>query len=67
MKTPTMKNLCRALVMTTCSIMITACAQDKSTSSDDVEKQVEEYVQEFPYRRLMTTHAAHGRRCRKAE
>jgi hypothetical protein len=46
---PTRKCLYRALVIATCGIMITACAQEKSTSSDDFEKQVEDYIQKFPY------------------
>jgi hypothetical protein len=49
MKMLTMKNLYRALVMTTCGIMITACSPEKSTSKDDFEKQVEDYIQKFPY------------------
>jgi hypothetical protein len=49
MKTLTMKNLYRALVLTTCGIMITACSPENSTSNDDFEKQVEDYIQKFPY------------------
>ena len=49
MKMLTMKNLSRALVMTTCGIMITACSLEKSTAKDDFEKQVEDYIQKFPY------------------
>ena len=45
----TMKSLYRALVMTTCGIMITACSPEQSTSTDDFEKQVEDYIQKFPY------------------
>jgi len=44
----TMKNLYRALVITTCGIMITACFS-KSISKDAFEKQVEDYIQKFPY------------------
>ena len=44
MKTLTMKNLCRALVIATCGIMITACAPEKSTSSDDFEKLKEDEI-----------------------
>src|SRR5210317_1917401 len=49
MKTPTMKNLYRALVMTTCGIMIPACSPEESTAKDDFEKQVEDYIQKLPY------------------
>jgi hypothetical protein len=49
MKTLTVKNLYRALVITTCGIMITACCRQNSTSKDDFEKQVEDYIQRFPY------------------
>ena len=45
----TMKSLYRALVMTTCGIMITACSPEQSTAKDDIEKQVEDYIQKFPY------------------
>ncbi|MCW8846586.1 MAG: DUF1214 domain-containing protein [Gammaproteobacteria bacterium] len=45
----TMKSLYRALVMTTCGIMITACSPEQSTSTDGFEKQVEDYIQKFPY------------------
>jgi hypothetical protein len=45
----TMKNLYRALVITTCGIMITACSPGNSASKDDFEKQVEDYIQKFPY------------------
>ena len=41
----TMKSLYRALVMTTCGIMITACSPEQSTSTDGFEKQVENYIQ----------------------
>jgi hypothetical protein len=44
-----MKNLYRALGITTCGIMITACSPEKSTAKDDFEKQVEDYIQKFPY------------------
>jgi hypothetical protein len=43
------KNLCRALVITTCGIMLIACTPEQSTSADDFEKQVEDYIQKFPY------------------
>jgi hypothetical protein len=36
-------------VMTTCGIMITACSPEQSTSTDDFEKLVEDYIQKFPY------------------
>jgi len=49
MKIPTMKNLYRALAITTCGIMITACSPDNSTSKNDFEKQVEDYIKKFPY------------------
>ncbi|MCW8943068.1 MAG: DUF1214 domain-containing protein [Gammaproteobacteria bacterium] len=49
MKTLTMKNLYRALVLTTCGIIITACSPENPTSKDDFEKQVEDYIQKFPY------------------
>jgi hypothetical protein len=45
----TMKSLYRALAITTCGIMITACSPDNSTSKNDFEKQVEDYIQKFPY------------------
>ena len=45
----TMKNIYRALVMTTCGIMITAFSPENSASKDDFEKQVEDYIQKFPY------------------
>jgi hypothetical protein len=48
MKMLTMKNLYRALVIATCGIMITACFS-KSISKDDFDKQVEDYIQKFPY------------------
>jgi hypothetical protein len=49
MKMLTMKTLCRALVITACSIMIAACSPEKPASKDDFEKQVEDYIQKFPY------------------
>ena len=49
MKTLTMKNLYRTLVITTGGIMITACSPGESIAKDDFEKQVEEYIQKFPY------------------
>jgi hypothetical protein len=49
MKMLTMKNLYRALVITTCGIMITACSPENPTSNNDFEKQVEDYIQKFPY------------------
>jgi len=45
----TMKSLYGALVMTTCGIMIAACSPEQSTAKDDFEKQVEDYIQKFPY------------------
>ena len=45
----TIKNIYRALVLTTCGIMITAFSPVYSTSNDDFEKQVEDYMQKFPY------------------
>jgi len=45
----TMKNLYRALVIATCGIMITACSPEDPTAKDDFEKQVEDYIQKFPY------------------
>jgi len=45
----TTKNLYRALGMTTCGIMITAFSPVNSASNDDFEKQVEDYIQKFPY------------------
>ncbi len=44
-----MKNLYRALVTTACGIMLTACSPEKTTSKDDFEKQVEDYIQKFPH------------------
>ena len=49
MKTLTMKNLYRALVLTTCGIMFTAVSPERSFAQDDFEKQVEDYIQKFPY------------------
>ncbi len=49
METLTMKNLYRALVMTTCGIMLTAVSPEKAFAQDDFEKQVEDYIQKFPY------------------
>jgi len=49
MKIPTIKNLYLALVVLTCGLMIAACSPEKSTSKDDFEKQVEAYIQKFPY------------------
>ena len=45
----TMKNLYRALMIAACGTMITACAQEEATSKGDFEKQVEDYIQKFPY------------------
>ena len=45
----TMKNLYRALVITMYGIMIIAFSPEKSTAKDDFEKQVEDYIQKFPY------------------
>ena len=45
----TMKNLYQALVITTCGIVIAACSPEQSASNDDFEKQVEDYIQKFPY------------------
>ena len=44
-----MKNIYRALVLTTCGIMITAFSPVYSASNDDFEKQVEDYIQKLPY------------------
>jgi hypothetical protein len=44
-----MKNLYRALVMTTRGIMIAACSPEQSTAKDDFGKQVEDHIQIFPY------------------
>ena len=44
-----MKNLCRALGIAACGIMITACSPEESTAKDDFEKQVEDYIQKLPY------------------
>jgi hypothetical protein len=49
MKMLTMKSLYRALVITMCGIMITALSPERSTAKDDFEKQVEDYIQKFPY------------------
>jgi hypothetical protein len=49
MKRPTMKNLYRALVITTYGIMMAAFSPVNSASNDDFEKQVEDYIQKFPY------------------
>jgi len=45
----TMNSLCRVLVIATCGIMITACSREESTTTDDFEKQVDDYIQKFPY------------------
>ena len=45
----TMKNIYRALVITACGIMIAAFSPVIFASTDDFEKQVENYIQEFPY------------------
>ena len=45
----TMENLYRTLVITTCGIVIAACSPEQSASTDDFEKQVEDYIQKFPY------------------
>jgi hypothetical protein len=44
-----MKNLYRALVITTYGIMMAAFSPVNSASNDDFEKQVEDYIQKFPY------------------
>jgi hypothetical protein len=44
-----MKNLYRALVMTACGIVITVFSPGNSASNDDFEKQVEDYIQKYPY------------------
>jgi len=49
MKMLTMKNLYRALGIAACCIMITACAPEEPASKADFEKQVEDYIQKFPY------------------
>ena len=49
MKTLVMKNLYRVLGIAMCGIMLTAYSQEKSTSTDDFEQQVEDYIQKFPY------------------
>src|SRR5210317_1489622 len=45
----TMENLYRTLVITTCGIVIAACSPEQFASADDFEKQVEDYIQKFPY------------------
>ena len=45
----TMKNIYRALVITACGIMIAAFSPVIFASTDDFEKQVEDYIQSFPY------------------
>jgi hypothetical protein len=45
----TMKKLYQALVMTTCGIMLSAFSPETSFAQDDFEKQVEDYIQKFPY------------------
>ena len=50
MKMPTIKNLYRALAIAAGAILITAFFPDKSMAQDDFEKQVEDYIQKFPYR-----------------
>ena len=49
MKMPTMKNLHRALAIAACGIMVVAFSPEKSIAQDDFEKQVEDYIQKFPY------------------
>ena len=50
MKMLMMKNLHRALVIITYGVMVTAFSPAESTAQDDFEKQVEDYIQKFPYR-----------------
>ena len=45
----TMKNIYRALVITACGIMIAAFSPVIFASTDDFEKQVEDYIQKYPY------------------
>ena len=49
MKMLTMENFHRALVISTCGFMITACSPEESTAKDALEKQVEDYIQKFSY------------------
>jgi hypothetical protein len=49
MKMPKMKNLYRALTIAACGTMITGCSPEESTSEGDFERQVEDYIQKFPY------------------
>ena len=65
MKMLTMKNLYRALVISTCGFMITTCSPEKTTAMDDLEKQVEDYIQKFPYQNTYDYVMFHGRRSGK--
>jgi len=49
MQMPTSRSLVLALVVLTCGCTLSACAPEESTVNDDFEKQVEEYLQKFPY------------------
>ena len=49
MNMPTTRNLFLAAVILACGFMINACSAEKSTSKDDLEKQVQDYLQKFPY------------------
>jgi hypothetical protein len=45
----TIKKLHRALAIAACGIMAVAFSPEKSVAQDDFEKQVEDYIQKFPY------------------
>lgn len=42
-------SLYQALVITACSIVISACSQEEPASNDDFEQQVQDYIQKVPY------------------
>jgi hypothetical protein len=49
MQMPTSRSLVVALVVLTCGCTLSACAPEESTVNDDFEKQVQDYLQKFPY------------------
>jgi len=49
MQMPTSRSLVLALVVLTCGCTLSACAPEESTVNDNFEKQVQDYLQKFPY------------------
>ena len=45
----TPRNLYRALVIAMCGIIVTACSSERTSSQDEFEKQVADYIEQFPY------------------